>query len=205
MSDFSVRITRRTDIDGKSHEETIHVETYKPKTIGIDVTAQGLMVGPVDGEQIPAFIETKHPGFTKLLADGSRVSGTDTRTDHVATIDHATSLMWAVESLGGQDDADDGIAQEHCIERCKMLRLLGYDDWRLATRAELAGLVDDTRYDPAIDISLFPKVKPRWHWTSTAVAGSSASAWFVHFGYGYVSGTPRDYDGFALAVRRVGQ
>ena len=144
-------------------------------------------------------------GWTKVLANGAHVDGADPRTDHVAVIDHGRGLMFAVESLGNPDDADDGISHDHCVERCKELRLLGYDDWRLPTRAELAGLIDDTRHDPAIDTNLFPRVKPRWHWTSTAAAWSSASAWVVYFVLGYVNYGRRSGDGFALAVRSIGK
>ncbi|HDS1654953.1 TPA: DUF1566 domain-containing protein [Stenotrophomonas maltophilia] len=65
--------------------------------------------------------------------------------------------------------------------------------------------LDDTRHEPAIDTSLFPGVLPRWHWTSTPCAWSSASAWLVSFGNGHVGVSPRYDLGFALAVRRAGQ
>jgi hypothetical protein len=144
-------------------------------------------------------------GFTKVTAEGLHLPSDSDRTDHHAVIDHSTGLMWSVASLGDPADENDGITQEHCIERCKQLRLLGYDDWRLPTRTELAALVDDTRHEPAIDTNLFPHVKPRWHWTSTPAAWSSASAWSVYFGLGSVYDGPRDNDGFALAVRRASQ
>ena len=144
-------------------------------------------------------------GFTKVLADGTRLPAGSSLTNHVAVIDHSTGLMWSVESLGSKDDADEGITQEACEARCRELTLLSVNDWRLPTRAELAALVDDTRHEPAIDTSLFPRVKPRWHWTSTPCAWSSASAWGVNFHYGHVGHSHRDYDGFALAVRRAGQ
>ncbi|MRI44316.1 DUF1566 domain-containing protein [Stenotrophomonas sp. MH181796] len=142
-------------------------------------------------------------GHTKLFADGTSAAGTDPRTDHVAIIDHATGLMWAVKSIGDSDG--DPMSQVDCEKACSDLRLLGYDDWRLPTRAELSGLVDETRHEPAIDTALFPGVLSRWHWTSTAAAWSSASAWFVYFYYGLVYGLPRYRGGFALAVRRAGQ
>jgi hypothetical protein len=143
---------------------------------------------------------------TKLFADGTLASDgviDFNRTDHVAVIDHATGLMWAVESIGDED----GDSQDHaaCTKACAELRLLGHDDWRLPTRAELVALVDDTRRDPAIDTNLFPRVKPNWHWTSTETAWSSGSAWGVYFGDGLVYGSPRGNYGFALAVRRAGQ
>jgi len=146
-----------------------------------------------------------HPtGHTKLFADGTSAAGTDPRTDHVAVIDHATGLMWAVKSIGGSDG--DPMSQPDCEKACIELRLLGHDDWRLPTRAELVALVDDTRHEPAIDTALFPGVLPRWHWTSTAAAWSSASAWVVNFYCGGVDDYLPRYDGgFALAVRRAGQ
>ncbi|XNX69795.1 DUF1566 domain-containing protein [Stenotrophomonas maltophilia] len=142
-------------------------------------------------------------GHTKLFADGASAAGTDSRTDHVAVIDHATGLMWAVKSIGDSDG--DPMSQADCEKACRELRLLGYDDWGMPTRAELAALVDDTRHEPAIDTSLFPGVLPRWHWTSTSCAWSSASAWGVGFSLGNVSSYPRYSNGFALAVRRAGQ
>ncbi|HID9473153.1 TPA: DUF1566 domain-containing protein [Stenotrophomonas maltophilia] len=142
-------------------------------------------------------------GHTKLFADGTSAAGNDPRTDHVAVIDHSTGLMWAVTSIGDNDG--DPMSQADCEKACSELRLLGHDDWRLPTRAELSALVDETRHEPAIDTSLFPGVLPRWHWTSTAAAWSSASAWYVYFNYGHVSSSHRYDSGFALAVRRAGQ
>ncbi len=145
-------------------------------------------------------------GFTKVLADGTELPPDSARTDHVAVIDHSTGLMWSVESLGSTEDADDGINQEACAKRCSELRLLGHADWRLPTRSELTALIDDTRHEPAIDTALFPRVKSRWHWTSTPCAWSSAAAWLVLFFDGGVSYFHRSYgNGFALAVRRAGQ
>ncbi|MDV9041002.1 DUF1566 domain-containing protein [Stenotrophomonas sp. RAC2] len=142
-------------------------------------------------------------GHTKLFADGNSAAGTDPRTDHVALIDHSTGLMWAVKSIGDNDG--DPMSQADCEKACSELRLLGHDDWRPPTRAELSALVDETRHEPAIDTALFPGVLSRWHWTSTPCAWSSASAWGVYFGDGYVGYLHRDGSGFALAVRRAGQ
>jgi hypothetical protein len=145
------------------------------------------------------------PRYIKVDANGERLPANSSRTDHVAVIDTTTGLMWAVESLGSQDDADKGINQEACTKRCADLRLLGFDDWRLPTRTELAALIDDCQHEPAIDTDAFPRVKPRWHWTSTPAAWSSASAWLVYFLNGIVDFNHRFDDGFALAVRRAGQ
>jgi hypothetical protein len=146
-----------------------------------------------------------NPDYIKIGADGTEYPVGDIRTDHVAVLDRRTGLMWSVESMGSPLDPNEGLPHEKCQERCRELRLLGHSDWRPPSRVELAALIDDTRHEPAIDIKFFPRVKPRWHWTSTAAAWSSASAWLVDFGYGNVSYYHRDLQGFALAVRRAGQ
>ena len=172
----------------------ISSETFRPEHL-----IPGQLIELEAGQEI-------HPhsgGHTKLFADGTSASGIDPRTDHVAVIDHATGLMWAVKSIGDSDG--DPMSQADCEKACANLQLLGYDDWRLPTRVELAALVDDTRHEPAIDTALFPGVLSRWHWTSTPCAWSSASAWFVHFGLGLVYDLHRSSNGFALAVRRAGQ
>ena len=184
---------------------TIHAEHV---TLHLHSTEPAPRVEAVPGEvaAIAApFITLPAVRFTKVLADGSEVPAEDPRDTHVAVIDHHAGLMWSVESLGDPNDHDSGVSQDKCIELAREYNLLGYEDWFLPSRAQLASLVDDTRHEPAIDTHLFPRVKPRWHWTSTPCAWSSASAWFVYFYYGYVYFSRRDYDGFALAVRRVGQ
>ncbi len=168
--------------------------------------ASAPILAQLDSITAPLIVEVANAtGHTKILADGTALPDGSDRTDHVAIIDHATGLMWAVESLGSTDDPDEGMSQEACAKRCSELRLLGHADWRLPTRSELAALIDETRHEPAIDTALFPLVKSRWHWTSTPCAWSSASAWFVHFSYGLVYDYRRYYYGFALACRRAGQ
>ena len=169
----------------------------------ISISAATLLPGQLIELERSQVIDHHATGHTKLFADGTSAAGSDPRTDHVAVIDHATGLMWAVKSIGDSDG--DPMSQADCEKACSELRLLGYDDWGMPTRSELAALVDDTRHEPAIDTSLFPGVLPRWHWTSTPCAWSSASAWYVDFDGGGVSADHRNGNGFALAVRRAGQ
>jgi len=185
----------------------ITIITKGEAEIRIVANQPGQLIELAAGEIIAPTIEHTSQaavgGHTKVLSDGTRVSADDNRTDHVAIIDHATGLMWAVKSIGDSDG--DPMSQADCEKSCGELRLLGHDDWRLPTRAELAALVDDTRREPSIDTNLFPGVLPRWHWTSTAAAWSSASAWGVFFCDGLVGYDHRYGSGFALAVRRAGQ
>ena len=113
--------------------------------------------------------------------------------------DNVTGLMWQKVDAGE-------MTWENAVNNAGAVTTGGYSDWRLPTRAELAGLVDDTRHEPAIDTALFPGVQPRWHWTSTPTAWSASAAWCVLFGDGDVCDGLRGLSfGLALAVRRAGQ
>ena len=110
--------------------------------------------------------------------------------------DTTTGLMWTRENVGNGEMKHDDAAQA-----CKDCHLGGYADWRLPTRAELLTLVDDTRYEPAIDVSAFPNCKSGWYWTSTVAAWNSACAWIVNFSNGYANYNYRNNKAFVRAVR----
>ncbi len=57
-------------------------------------------------------------------------------------------------------------------------------NFRLPSVKELLTIVDLTKSDPAIDTAAFPGTPATYFWTSSAVAGSSISAWLVHFNKG---------------------
>jgi hypothetical protein len=113
--------------------------------------------------------------------------------DGTTVTDHATGLMWARDELPGQDYA----AAEQAVSD---LRLGGHSDWRLPDRHELLTIVDLSRYEPAIDTSVF-KSAARWNWTRTPCAWSSTHVWIVHFGLGDVAYDNRSGGGLARAVR----
>jgi hypothetical protein len=119
--------------------------------------------------------------------------------DENYVIDHKTGLMWARDE-SKRSDYDDAEAY------CKSLRLGGFNDWRLPTLDELQTIVDRSRYNPAIDASVF-NTNGSWTWTCDEYKGNpgpSGSVWFVHFDYGgSVSGSDRANAAFARAVRAV--
>ena len=112
-------------------------------------------------------------------------------------IDRATGLMWSKATIAkGKTWAEAKAAAE-------AVRLGGYTDWRLPTRAELLTLVDDTRSNPAIDTSRFD-CESDWYWTSTPLASSpSGCAWYVSFNLGGAYCNRQDGDGRVRAVRSV--
>ena len=124
---------------------------------------------------------------------------TDDAGNRLTVIDNTTGLEFTARPL-----TDKPVSHKSAIEAAANCRVGGHTDWALTTRQELLSLVDLSRYSPVIDTDAFPGFPSDWFWTSDLCAWSSASAWFVHFGYGGVSDLHRGL-GFALAVRRAGQ
>jgi len=66
--------------------------------------------------------------------------------------------------------------------------LCGKSDWRLPTREELLSIVNYSALSPAIDVNYFPNTRSiSWnskYWSSQSYAGSTNSAWFIHFSFG---------------------
>ncbi len=136
--------------------------------------------------------------FKKIAADGSELP--DNATDHVAVLLPDYGLIFTATNI-----VDSDVPHAKCEAAAKALDLLGHTDWDLPTIEEYQLLIDRTRYNPAINTDFFKGIESDWYWSKTPAAWSSASAWGVNFGYGDVSSGRRNYDGFALAVRRAGE
>jgi len=141
--------------------------------------------------------------YLKVLADGTRVPSSDPRTDHVAVLDITRNLLILAHSIGiNGEAASDARDLKPVVEA---LDILG-GGWRIADLDEAASIIRRDRYNPAVDQSLFPGIKPSWHVTSTPAAWAPARAcWWVYFNYGSVRYYDVDGSGFALAVRPAGQ
>lgn len=63
--------------------------------------------------------------------------------------------------------------------------------WRVPSVKELTSLVDFTKFDPAIDATLFPETPSEFFWSSSAAPGNADTAWGVNFtrGSGGVAST----------------
>ena len=136
--------------------------------------------------------------FIKIGADGQQLP--NDATDWVAVELPEHGLTFTATSIVESD-----VPQEQCEAAAKALTLAGHSDWDLPTIDELSLLVDRSRYSPAINTDFFQDIQSDWYWSKTSAAWSSASAWFVSFDCGLVLSFLRDYNGFALAVRRAGQ
>jgi hypothetical protein len=141
--------------------------------------------------------------YLKVLADGTRVASSDSRTDHVAVLDTTRNLLFCAHSIGiGGKRARDARDLKPVVEA---LDLLG-GGWRIADVDEAASIIRRDRHSPAVDLNLFPGIKPEWHITSTPAAWAPASrAWWVGFYYGGVCVDLVVSVGWALAVRPAGQ
>ena len=79
--------------------------------------------------------------------------------------------------------------------------LCGANDWRMPTRLELMGIVNNGQVNPAITTSYFPNTPSVWFWSSSPHAGLSDDAWGVYFGSGLVLNFYKGYDGQVRLVR----
>jgi len=118
--------------------------------------------------------------YVCCVRGGDYVTGDFTDNGDGTVTDGNTGLMWQ-QGEGGQK------AWEDAITYCEGSSLAGYTDWRLPNIKELRSIINDSIYDPAIDTNYFPDAHASYYWSSTTNTGSSSSAWFVSFYYGYVS------------------
>jgi hypothetical protein len=94
--------------------------------------------------------------------------------------DTITSLVW--------QQVDDGQARtwQNALKYCEDLDLANETDWRLPNLRELQSIVDDARYNPAINPAFRCSQHPfpPYYWSGSTYANSPNFAWAVnHYGY----------------------
>ena len=81
---------------------------------------------------------------------------------------------------------------------------LGHDDWRLPNVKELASIVEQRCWNPAINEAVFP-VLSGWFWSSSPVVGTNGDrTWAVNFDDGNVDRNTRD-NGYGMRLVRGGE
>ena len=98
--------------------------------------------------------------------------------------DENLKLEWQQKIPEGSFDWQS--AANHCEKE-----YAGSYGWRLPTPKELLSIVDNGRYDPAINTDLFPGTNDEWFWTSADFASTDEAdkdkKWFVRFDKGFLS------------------
>jgi hypothetical protein len=112
--------------------------------------------------------------------------------------DNRTGLLW-------QQGEPGYMKWQNALNYCNGLTLVSYSDWRLPNIKELESLVDDGRYDPAIDTTYFPNANASSYWSSTTYAVYPSHAWYVYFANGYVFNYYKGDDYYYVRCVRGGQ
>jgi len=116
--------------------------------------------------------------------------------------DASTNLEW-------QDDYSDNsnsiknTTWQSAIDYCETLTLDGKSDWRLPNLNELTSLVDDTKYNPAIN-EVFQNTDSNDYWSSTSYSNNNEDAWIVYF-YSGSQYSRNKYVNYYVRCVRAGQ
>ena len=90
---------------------------------------------------------------------------------------------------------------EQALEAAASNALNSTSDWRLPNIKELASIVEEACYGPAINLELFPDTPSDDFWSSSPDAYDSRSAWYVYFYSGYGGSHGRDDSEYVRLVR----
>lgn len=122
-------------------------------------------------------------------------------TDHAdGTVTHdLTGLTWMRCSLGQSWDPDGGtctgIANEYswlaafaaASELNATGGYAGQTDWRLPNKNELASIVEERCWSPAVNQAIFPATPSQSFWSSSTYQENDEAAWMVSFDFGEIA------------------
>jgi hypothetical protein len=113
------------------------------------------------------------------------------QADDIGTItDKKTGNVWLRCPLGMKWEGGScaGISLKYTwreavevIAELNAAKTAGRSDWRLPTIDELASIVEQRCFKPAIDLEAFPYSPESGFWSDTAEEGVQPRAWVVHF------------------------
>ncbi|MBN2034530.1 MAG: DUF1566 domain-containing protein [Deltaproteobacteria bacterium] len=117
-----------------------------------------------------------YTNYVRCVRGGPLLNGSFEDNGDGSVTNTSTGLVW--------QQADDGRERnwQEALSYCEDLELAGKTDWRLPNIRELQSIVDDGRYDPAID-PVF-SAQSSHYWSGSTYANLEYSAWDVDFGYG---------------------
>ena len=102
--------------------------------------------------------------------------------------DNLTGLVWkrCLEGVSGLDcniGAPIGLNWEQALQHAANASFAGISDWRFPNIKELASIVEQQCFEPAINLAVFPAQPTSLVWSSSPDA-EEVNAWFVNFGNG---------------------
>ena len=124
--------------------------------------------------------DAQYAKLGKCIPQKFTVKGTG---DEKIVFDENLKLEW-------QQKIKKNVDWQHASEECAKEYAGGYG-WRLPTPKELLSIVDNGKFDPAINTDYFPGTPDEWFWTSADFASTADAdqnkAWFVRFDKGFLS------------------
>ena len=155
---------------------------------------------------LPVLAQTVNPNIENITPDSRYTLNYDG-----TVTDNDTGLMWMQcsegqtwESNGGAGNCT-GTATAHTWDAAFALAndktFAGHTDWRLPDFKELASLVAEDRYDPAINSAIFPVTPSSGFWSGSPYLHFSSNSWLVFFDVGEDGYDDRYYDYHVRLVR----
>ena len=174
---------------------------------GLPDTGQSVCSGFFEGQgwvTIPC-AEATCPGQDGAYATGCPPEGRFIDNGDGTVTDTCTGLMWQQDTADvngdGQSTDQDFVRWCAALAYCENLSFAGHDDWRLPNVRELQSIVDYGRFGPSID-PVFGALS-LGYWSSTSLADSPASGWYVNFLAGHIYDDDGNFDDNNVrAVRR---
>lgn len=108
-------------------------------------------------------------------------------------VDMKSQLTWE------QNASTELYTWNEAMAHCLNLQLDG-SGWRVPSMKELQTIVDETRIEPSIDVTVFMGTKLEPYWSSSQRAANTGERWLISFDYG---GATRDSLNAAYPVRCV--
>ena len=121
-------------------------------------------------------------------------------------VDKKTGLMWMRCSLGQSWDGNgcSGLSTNfswiEAINAGENSSFANHSDWRVPNIKELASILEDACYEPAINETIFPSTTEKYFWSSSPHAVDSADQQYLDFVVGDIY-PPSSFN--FLAVRLV--
>jgi formylglycine-generating enzyme required for sulfatase activity len=136
--------------------------------------------------------DAQFPKARTLTCSGGACLTTAAAVDEVIT-DSLTGFVWQRTFVFDK-------TWQQAMDYCDTLNYGGHEDWRLPNPFELESIVDNQRFNPSIDITLFPGTSYA-SWTSPSYVLNADYAWLVTFTTSIVYYYPKTYGYHTRCVR----